>query len=148
MLAGTTPDRYLNFGNIIEKFGQANGSSVDNTANGVQSVAQMAVPGGGGFDFSNVAGFLSNFVSSGKSAGGLFSIPISGLSEMLTNAGLAATVNVSMAADQLGFSYADQIVALSGAAPYFDLVVAQMQLSDPADLENMGNRVNNFLGSA
>jgi hypothetical protein len=139
--------RSSNLFNIVEKFGQGNLNSIDNTANGIQSVAQMAVPGGG-FGASNVAGFLTNFVSSGTSAGGVFSIPISGLSEMLTNAGLAATVNVSMAADQLGFSYAEQIVALSGAVTFWDLVVAQMQLSDPSELDKIQTGVNEFLGSA
>lgn len=107
---------------------------------------QIAVPGGGGFGFSNVAGFMTNFVSNGAQSSGLFSISLAGLSEMLTNAGLAATVDVSMAADQLGVSYAEQLMALSGPAPFWDLIVAQMQLSDPSDLNWVENHVNIGLG--
>jgi RHS repeat-associated protein len=148
----TTNSNYLNFFNITEKFGQGGSfknavNSVDNTANGIQSVAQFSVPGGGGFNFSNVAGFMTNFVSSGSSAGGLFSISISGLDGVLTNAGLAATVNVSMAADQLGFSYAEQLVALSGAVTIWDLIVAQMQLSDPSYLNSVEKGLNTKLDS-
>jgi RHS repeat-associated protein len=150
VLSGQNPNQYLNFFNIIEKFGQGNLNSVDNAANGIQSVAQMAVPNGGGFSFSNVAGFMGNFVSNGPTAGGLYSISIIGLQEMVSNAGLAAAVDVSMAADQLGFSYAAQVVSLLGLAPYFvDVIVAQAQLSDPNGLANLEEGFNTkYAGSS
>jgi hypothetical protein len=67
---------------------------------------------------------------------------------MLTNAGLAATVDVTMAADQLGVGYAEQLTFLSGLVPFWDLVVAQLQLSDPSWLNTAETKVNNALGSA
>jgi hypothetical protein len=142
-----TPSNFINGGNFIEKFGQANVSSVDNVANSMQGTAQFFVPGQGGFDASNVGGFLTNFISTGTQASGWFSIPLYPLDEMVTNAGLAATVDVSMAADQLGFSYADLIVALSGAVPIWDLVVAQLQLSDSSEMNKIETTFNQSFGS-
>jgi hypothetical protein len=67
---------------------------------------------------------------------------------VLTNAGLAAAVNVSMASDQLGFSYAEQIIALSGAVPVWDCIVAQAQLSDPSEVNKIETQWNQWFGSA
>jgi hypothetical protein len=87
---------------LIDESGQrlsARRGRVDNVANGIGGVAQMAVFGSGGFDFSNAGGFLINFVSAGPNHGRLLSISIEGLPAVLTNASLAGAAATQMSRD-------------------------------------------------
>src|SRR5262249_39792700 len=91
----------------------------------------------------NVGLFLSN--------GSLVNIPLRWVPSAALNGGLfSAAVNVSFAADQAGFSYADQISMLFKGAPWFaDLAETIFQEVNPRnDYNKAGNAFNSAFGSA
>ena len=108
------------------------------------------MPGGGGLSGQNIAGLLSNFVSTGATKSGLsmFSVSLAGVANVvLRDGGLSMAVNASMLTDQLGFSYAQQFAALIGVAPIADVIFAQIQLSDPSAMNSFQNAMNSLFGA-
>jgi RHS repeat-associated protein len=153
VVGGADPDKFINVFSFGEKFAKQGNpwtlyGDVDNWLNAGQSVVQMIIPGGGGLSTQNIGGFLTNFVSTGATKSGLFSISLDGVANVFLNDGaLTAVVNVSMLTDQLGFTYAQQFVMLMGAAPVLDLFFAQWQLSDPSGLNSFQNNMDSFYGA-
>jgi hypothetical protein len=67
---------------------------------------------------------------------------------VLQDAGFAAAIDASMAADQAGFSYAHQLSLLIGAAPYFiDYAINMWQILDPQGSAKFEVGFNNAFGS-
>lgn len=155
LVGGSDPDSYLNFCSLGEKFAKPGGAwtvyqDADNLVNGMQSAAQLYVPGGGGLSLGNINGFLSNFISTGATKSGitLLSTPISSISTVVLQDGeLSMLVNASMLADRLGYSYADQFLLLMGLAPVADVVFAQIQMNDPAAINAFSNAFNDLFES-
>ena len=165
-----TAQPYLQIGNILNKYDpdpavQGTGlnnflfgslGSVDNQAGLGNDIGQFAISPSAG----NALGFVPDFVGaqyvSGNvglflSNGSLVNIPLSWVPDAALNGGLfAAAVNVSFAADQAGFSYADQIALLLKAAPLFiDYALTLFQESNPNDDYNKAaNAFNKAFGSA
>ncbi|HXN49051.1 MAG TPA: hypothetical protein VN893_20535 [Bryobacteraceae bacterium] len=99
---------------------------------------------------ANIAGFFSNFVSTGATKSGItaLSIPIYDVAEVvLKDGGLTIAVNVSMLTDQLGFGYAEWFVALMGVTPIADLIFAQIQLMDPSALNSFERGMDKAFGA-
>lgn len=150
LVGGTGPDNYINFCSLGEKFAKPGDAwtvyqDADNLVNGMQSAAQLYVPGGGGPSLQNIGGFLTNFVSTGVTKSGItaISIPISSISTVVLQDGtLSTVVNASMLADQLGFSYASQFLQMMGIAPIADVIFAQIQMNDPAAINAFSKAMN------
>jgi hypothetical protein len=83
-VGGDSPDQYLSVGNFQEKFEQGNLNSADNVVNGMQGVEQTVQPGG--LAPGNLLGLSGNLFSSGPTAGGWFSIPISHFNQAYNSA--------------------------------------------------------------
>jgi hypothetical protein len=93
---------------------------------------------------------LPNLVTTSENAAGWLSIPLGWVAPaVLEDAGFAAAIDVSMASDQAGFSYAHQLSFLIGAAPYFvDYAVTLFSIIDPTDFDKVQVAFNNAYGSA
>ena len=113
-----------------------------------QNLYAMALPGGQtpGNIFSNIVPSLLS--TSAQKAGG-FAISLSGVAgAVLYDAGFADAITLSMAADQAGFSYAELVFVLLGAAPYFiDFVVAMAQIESPSGVSSAETSFNVAYGS-
>jgi RHS repeat-associated protein len=148
-----TPDKFLNIGAFGQKFLDSSSTSatinsIDNWGGVQESLAQLSSPGG--FTASNLAGLLPNLITTNEVAAGWLSIPLGWVAPAaLEDAGFAAAVDVSMASDQAGFSYAHQLSFLLGAAPYFvDYAVTLFNILDPTDFSKTETAFNNAYGSA
>src|SRR5262249_1957500 len=102
------------------------------------------------FTGSNLAGLLPNLITTNEAAAGWLSIPLGWVAPAaLEDAGFAAAVDVSMASDQAGFSYAHQLSFLVAAAPYFiDYAITMFNILDPTDFNKTETAFNNAYGSA
>jgi len=147
------PDTYLKFCDFANKFfNNSDLSHIVNSADDVMNVPQnlyaMALPGGQtpGNIFSNIVPSLLS--TSAQKAGG-FAISLSGVAgAVLYDAGFADAITLSMAADQAGFSYAELVFVLLGAAPYFiDFVVAMAQIESPSGVSSAETSFNVAYGS-
>jgi RHS repeat-associated protein len=148
-----TPDKFLNIGAFGQKFADSSSTSatintIDNWGGVQESLAQLASPGG--FNAANLGGLLPNLVTTSENAAGWLSIPLGWVAPaVLEDAGFAAAIDVSMASDQAGFSYAHQLSFLIGAAPYFvDYAVTLFSIIDPTDFDKVQVAFNNAYGSA
>ena len=158
---------YLQVGNIVNKYspdpvlqggwlGALGGA--DNDLGLGNDVAQLAASPGVG----NAAGLIPDFIGvqniSGSTAvgtffsnGSLVNISLGWVpSAALNNGAFAAVVTVSFAADQAGFSYADQLSALLKGAPLFiDYALTLFQEVNPHnDFNGASNAINRWFGSA
>lgn len=151
---GGPPNQFMNVVDLKGKFNDTSTwftsvNSADNAANIVQQGQQFASPGG--FTGFNVASsVLSDALSPSVTKAGLLSIPIDWLpSAVLQYGGFAAITNVSMAADQVGFSYASQINAIIGLAPLFaDFIVDELEIIYPNTTDKVESSFNQAFGSA
>ncbi len=164
-----TPDQFWNWGAVGQKFADFTSTSTainsaDNAAGVTESMAQLTSPGG--FNGPNLTGLVPNLwttstqaAGAGQPVAGLFNIPLGWVTPAFVSttnaagtfagAGFAAVVDISMASDQAGFSYAHQLSMLLGAAPYFiDYAFALAQLVDPSGYSAAEVWFNNGFGSA
>jgi hypothetical protein len=104
-------------------------------------------------------GFVPDFVGVQPSAvalgffwdgGSLINIPLGWVPSVALNGGaFASAVDVSFAADQAGFSYADQVTLLLKAAPLFlDYALTLFQEGDVSDYQGVATSFNKFFGSS
>jgi RHS repeat-associated protein len=158
---------YLQIGNIVNKYDPdpaiqgswfATANTFDNDLGIGNDVAQLASAPSA----SNALGLLPDFVgvqniSNSTSVGLFFSngslmnISLGWVPSAALNGGaFAAAVDVSMAADQAGFSYADQVSLLLKAAPLFiDYALTLFEEANPNDDYNKAaNAFNQAFGSA
>lgn len=153
-----TPDQWWNWGAFGQKFADFTSTSTalnsaDNAGGVTESLFQLSSPGG--LNAGNFAGLVPNLWTTSAEQAGWFSIPLNWVTPMFTGtqafagAGFAAAVDISMAADQAGFSYAHQLSMLIGAAPYFiDYAATFIQIVDPSDYSQVEIGFNNAFGSA
>ncbi len=155
---------YLQLGNIPNKYfpvsqfqqtvaDQVN--TVDNDVGFANDVTMLATRGGAGTALGLVPDFIGvqygNNLGMFLSNGSLINIPLGWLPSAALNGGLfSATVTVSFAADQAGFSYADQVSLLFKAVPFFiDFAETLFQEVNPNnDYNKAANAFNQFFGSA
>jgi RHS repeat-associated protein len=169
-LVGSVPagqTAYLQVGNIVNKYlpDPAVQGSVFNALNAADNdlgigndVAELAISP----NASTAAGLLPDFVgvqniSNAVNVGTFFSngsiinISLGWVPSAALNSGaFAAAVTVSMAADQAGFSYADQLALLLKGAPIFiDYALTLFQEANPnEDYNKVANAINSAFGSA
>jgi RHS repeat-associated protein len=165
-----TAQPYLQIGNILNKYDpdpavQGSGvfnflfgsmGAVDNQAGLGNDIGEFAVSPSAGNALAFVPDFIGQQYVSGNvglflSNGSLVNIPLGWVPNAALNGGFfAAAVNVSFAADQAGFSYADQIALLLKAAPLFiDYALTLFQESNPNnDYTAAANAFNKAFGSA
>jgi hypothetical protein len=159
-----TQQAYLQIGNILNKYDPEpaiqqtltdQAGAIDNQLGLVNDLEMLGVKGGA----SNALGLIPDFIGTNYgsnlglflSNGSLVNIPLGWVPNVALNGGLfAAAVNVSFAADQAGFSYADQISLLFKGAPWFiDFAETLFQEINPNnDYNKAANAFNNFFGSA
>ena len=166
-LLGTVPQgktAYLQIGNIVNKYDPDPAvqdslgdviNTFDNDAGFGNDVGVLATK----FDASNALGMLPDFIGVQNSSqslglflsgGSLVNIPLNWVPQVVvSNGGFAAVVTVSFAADQAGFSYADQVSLLMKAVPYFvDYAFTLFQEGYPNDWDWLGNQINQAFSSA
>jgi RHS repeat-associated protein len=147
MLSATVPKGqtpYLQIGNLANKYlpdplvqGGAFGaaSAADNDLGLGNDIGQLALhpslgtAGGLGPDFVGVANLPSTqAVGPWFTNGSVLNVSLTGVQSAVLNGGaFAAVVPVSFAADQWGYSYADQVALLLKGAPFVDYAVAIFQ---------------------
>jgi RHS repeat-associated protein len=168
-LVGNVPagqTAYLQLGNIVNKYapdpgiqggmfgalnaadndlGLGNDAAVLATAPGVSSAGGL-LP-----DFVGVQN-ISNATTVGTwfSNGSILNISLGWVPSAALNSGaFAGAVNVSFAADEAGFSFADQVTLLLKAAPCFiDYALTLFQEGDNGDYGKAADAFNQFFGSA
>ena len=145
------PDQFINFGAIGQKFADFTSTSTainsaDNFAGLTETAAQIR---NAGFSMGSAFDLLSNLVTTNETAAGWFSLPLTWLAPAaLSDAGFAAAIDVSMASDQAGFSYAHQLSILIGAAPYFiDYAAKLEQIMNPGGTDRFETGFNQAFGS-
>jgi RHS repeat-associated protein len=156
---------YLQIGNILNKLDpdpavQSGVSDVVNTFDNDAGLGNDIGVLAAKFNAPNALGLLPDFVGvqnvSGNvglflSNGSLVNIPLGWLpGAVLQGGGFAAAVEVSFAADQAGFSYADQIALLLKGAPFFiDYALTLFQEINPNnDYYKVADAINQAFGSA
>jgi hypothetical protein len=155
---------YLQAGNILNKYdpdpaiqGSLGDSinAVDNQLGLGNDIGMMATKP----SVSNGIGFIPDFIGVQAtkatlgtffSGGSLMNIPLNWIPDFVSSGGVAAVVQVSFAADQMGFSYADQLSLLLKAAPYFtDFLWTLWSETNPNNsYDKFGNWFNKAYGSA
>jgi hypothetical protein len=129
-------------------------SSVNGQLTLGNDIAEMATNVSG----SNTAGLLGDFVGTRYLAddasiffsnGALLNIPIGWVpSAVLNDGAFAALVNVSFAADQAGFTFADQLTKILKMTPVGFLMTVFVEWNPNNDYNTAANGLNQFLGSA
>ncbi|MGA2736451.1 MAG: toxin TcdB middle/N-terminal domain-containing protein [Bryobacteraceae bacterium] len=160
-----TAQPYLQIGNILNKYDPEpavqdsltdQAGAVDNQLGLVNDLMQLGTKPSAGNALGLIPDFIGTQYVSGNvglflSNGSLVNIPLGWVPAAALNGGLfAAAVNVSFAADQAGFSYADQISLLFKGAPWFvDLAETIFQEINPNnDYGKAANAFNQAFGSA
>jgi hypothetical protein len=146
------PDLFLNIGAFGQKLADFTSTSTainsaDNFGGVTESLFQLSSLGG--FNAGNLLGLLPNLVTTNEQAAG-WPLSITWLAPaVLQDAGFAAAVDTSMAMDQAGFSYANQLFLLLGAAPYFiDYAATMWLIADQKGLDSFEAGFNRAFGSA
>jgi RHS repeat-associated protein len=152
IVGGDDPDKFLSIGDLKSKL--ADFSTVLKGANSTDNLVQIPlqqVPqfAQTGLTASNIFGFASNFITTGPTASGWINIPLGWMSSAVLDDGLVASLtSVSIATDQLGFGYAEQIAVLSGLAPLFiDFAATEWQMEDPNGFDKAQTDFNQAFGS-
>jgi RHS repeat-associated protein len=158
LVGGANPSNYigvnfqLKYADSTNWFTTAN--SADNSFNVWQTLQSLAQPNG--LNGGNFAGFGPELITNMPNpspylVGGVpLSVSIQWLpTAVLRASGFAVAIDLSMAMDQLGFSYAQQFTAIVGIAPLFiDFIYGEFQILDPKDFNNWQNWFNQKFSSA